>query len=314
MSVTKIKCPNDEAWRIERNKTIGGSDAAAILGLNPYKSAYALWCEKTGKLTPVDISDKEAVRLGNDLEEYVAKRFTESTGKRVRRENHILRNSEYPFAHASVDRIVVGENAGLECKTTSSWDVTKQLRDGEIPDNWYCQCVHYMMVTGADRWYLAALAFGSGFYEFTIERNEDEIQALVEAERAFYEKVGKDIAPELDGSESTTEAVKTIFGKSLDGASVDMGAVSDHIDLYLTLEAQIKELQNLQDGHANCIKDYMGVAEKGTFGNVTVSWKSASRKTFDKALFEEKNGKISEEYYKTSESRTFRITQKKAKK
>ena len=61
-----------EEWLEVRRKSIGGSDAASILGLNQYNSAYSLWCEKTGKITPEDISSKEAVRLGNDLEQYAA--------------------------------------------------------------------------------------------------------------------------------------------------------------------------------------------------------------------------------------------------
>ena len=162
-----------EQWNAERLKSIGGSDAAALLGLNPYKSAFALWAEKTGEIKPEDISDREAVRLGHDLEDYVAKRFAEATGKKVRRENFFIYNSDFPIAHALPDRMVVGEAAGLECKTTSSWERLKLCRDGEYPKDWYCQCVHYMMVTGAQKWYLAVLCFGHGFYHFTIERDEE---------------------------------------------------------------------------------------------------------------------------------------------
>ena len=72
---------SEKQWQDARKGSIGGSDAAAIVGLNPYKSAYALWAEKSGKVEPEDISMKEAVRLGHELEPYVAKRFTEITGK-----------------------------------------------------------------------------------------------------------------------------------------------------------------------------------------------------------------------------------------
>ena len=116
---TSTKDMSHEQWLEARRKSIGGSDAASILGLNQYNSAYALWCEKTGKITPEDISDKEAVRLGNDLEQYAAERFMDATGKKVRRENNIIYNDDYPFAHANPDRMVIGEKAGLECKTTS---------------------------------------------------------------------------------------------------------------------------------------------------------------------------------------------------
>lgn len=311
--ITKIstKDMSREQWLEARRKSIGGSDAASILGLNPYNSAYSLWCDKTGKIKPEDISDKEAVRLGNDLEQYAADRFSEATGIKVRRENNIIYNEAYPFAHANPDRIVIGEKAGLECKTTSSWDIAQQLRAGKIPDHWYCQCVHYLMVTGYDRWYLGALVFGVGFFHFTIERNSDEIAALAHAEKEFWDCVVNNAPPALDGSQATSDAIKTIYSESAPGTSVDLTAVSFHLEAYNALTAQIKELEKQRSDHENNIKEWMGSAEKGSYGNTTVSWKTSSRKTFDKAAYEAANGKIADEWYKTSESRAFRVTVKK---
>lgn len=308
---TSTKDMSREDWLAERRKSIGGSDAAVILGLNPYNSPYSLWAEKTGKVIPEDIGDKEAVRLGNDLEQYVADRWMEATGKKVHRENSIIRNDEYPFAHANPDRIVVGEKSGLECKTTSSWEIAQKLRNGEFPEYWYCQCVHYMMVTGAERWYLGALVFGVGFFDFTIERNEAEIQALANAERHFWAGVTSDTPPAPDGAEATTDALKTIYKDAAPGSVIDLTAVGNHIELYNALGAQIKELETAQAEHANCIKEFMGECEKGSFGNTSISWKNSSRKTFDKAAYEAACGKIPENFYKISDSRTFRVTVKK---
>lgn len=302
-----------EEWLEARRKSIGGSDAAAILGLNTYRSAYSLWAEKTGKVIPEDISDKESVRLGNDLEDYVAARWEEKTGKKVRRCNMIFYNDQYPFAHANPDRMVTGEAAGLECKTTSNWETIKELRAGKIPDYWYCQCVHYMMVTGCSVWYLCALAFGDGVYDFAIERNEAEIEALASAEKSFWAGVEYNAPPALDGSESTDEALKVIYPDSTPGTSIDLSAVGHHIEMYNSLGKQIKELQAMQDEAANNIKEFMGTCEKGVYGDTTISWKSSSRKTFDKAAYEVANGRIADEYYKTSESRTFRVNVKKEK-
>src|SRR5699024_5583358 len=108
---------------------------------------------------------------GRDLEDYVSRRWMEETGKRAHRVNAMLYNQDYPFAHADIDRAVSGENAGLECKTTSDLDI-KQFKGVEFPEKYYVQCVHYLAVTGFDRWYLAVLVFGRGFYTFTLERDE----------------------------------------------------------------------------------------------------------------------------------------------
>lgn len=312
--ITKVstKEMTREQWLEARGKSIGGSDAACILGLNSYKSAYALWAEKTGKLVPEDISDKEAVRLGNDLEQYVAQRWMEATGKKVRRENHILYNDAYPFAHANPDRMVIGEDAGLECKTTSSWEIAQKLREGKIPDHWLCQMVHYMMVTGAKKWYLGALVFGTGFFKLELTRDEAEIAALASAEQDFWGLVTSDTPPAVDGSEATSQALKVIYKESAPGSSIDLTPVAQHISFYSDVCRQIDELENIRDEQANAIKAYMGEAEKGSWGNATVSWKSSTRKTFDKKAFEQANGPIDGRFYKVSETRTFRVNVKGA--
>ena len=45
-----------DAWLVARRHSLGGSDAAAVMGLNPYKSPFALWAEKTGMVPEPDIS------------------------------------------------------------------------------------------------------------------------------------------------------------------------------------------------------------------------------------------------------------------
>ena len=109
-----------EEWLVYRRSGIGGSDAGAIAGLNPYSTAYSVYLDKLGEAEP--ITETEAMRQGMELEEYVAKRFCEHTGKRVKRCEYILRSKAHPFMLADVDRLVVGENAVLECKTTLNRD------------------------------------------------------------------------------------------------------------------------------------------------------------------------------------------------
>lgn len=187
-------------WLERRKGSIGGSDASAIIGLNAYSSPFSVWADKTGRLP--DKPDNEAMRQGRDLEDYVAQRWCEVTGKRVRRERSMLYHPQYPFAHADIDRWVIGENAGLECKTTSIMNL-KKFKNGEFPPTYYVQCVHYMAVTGADRWYLGVLVLNQGFYEFVIERDEDEIATLMEQEAAFWELVKAETPPGADGADQT---------------------------------------------------------------------------------------------------------------
>lgn len=54
----------------------------------------------------------EAMRQGRDMEDYVARRFSEKTGLKVRRSHQLYRSKEHPFQIADVDRMIVGEDAG----------------------------------------------------------------------------------------------------------------------------------------------------------------------------------------------------------
>ena len=101
---------SEEEWLRIRKNGIGGSDAGAIVGLNPYRSAMNVYLDKISD--NVEQETTEAIRCGHDLEQYVAERFCEATGKKVHRSNYMYRSIEYPFLQADVDRLVVGEDAG----------------------------------------------------------------------------------------------------------------------------------------------------------------------------------------------------------
>lgn len=311
--ITKVST-NDmshDEWLERRRGSIGGSDAGIILGFNKYRSAYNLWAEKTGKFIPEDISDREAVRTGNDLEQYVAERFSEASGKKVQRSNAVIYNDQYPFAHANIDRKIVGENAGLECKTTSSWEILDQCKNNDFPDLWYCQMVHYMMVTGSEKWYLAVLILGRGFYWFTIERNDSEIEALAQAEKDFWRMVETEEEPTVDGTDSTSEAIQMIFPKGRSEKEIDLSAVSNDLTLIISLNKKIKELEKIRDEHKQAIMLFMQDAGVGMYSNITVMYKSQKTDRFCKEAYEEENGPIDRRFFKTTESRPFKIYIKK---
>lgn len=306
-----IKIPtlnmSHEEWLLHRQKSIGGSDASSILGLNPWVSPYTVWADKLGKLPPKE--DNEAMRQGRDLEFYVAERFSEATGKKVRRENYIITNPSYPFAHANVDRLVIGEDAGLECKTTSTLNM-KNFKNGAFPDTYYVQCVHYMMVTGCKKWYLAVLVLNKDFMVFEIERDEEEIAALAKSEEDFWKLVEAKTPPVADGTASTGDTISILYPESNE-ETVNLFAYETDLEQYMALTAQIKELEKLKDEMANKVKAFLGEAGKGETDNYKVSWTSSSRSTFDSKRFASEHKELDlSEYYKTSSYRTFKVTEK----
>ena len=304
--ITKVKTANHEEWLELRSHYIGGSDAAAVVGLNAYASPYSLWAEKTGKVP--GFAGNLATEVGTYLEEFVAQKFAAETGKKVRKCNQSFLNSLYPFAIANIDREIVGEDAGLEIKTTDTLNL-KKFSGGEYPANYYAQMVHYLAVTGKQRWYLAVLIGNKEFKWFVLERDEAEIAALMTAEADFWELVKTDTPPAVDGTQATSEALKTIYAES-DDSVCDLTAYSANLRQYIELKKQIKELEAIADEAANKIKEFMGESGGGECDGFKVSWKSQSRSTFDIKRFAKENPDVDlSDYYKTTNARMFRVSE-----
>lgn len=324
---TYIKDWTREEWLAERRKSLGGSDIGSALGLCKWRSPYAVWAEKTG-LTPEE-PDNEAMRQGRDLEEYVAERFSELTGKKVRRVNAILRNDVFPHLHANIDRDIVGEDAGLECKTASALN-TSRFRGAEFPTAYYTQCVTYLAVTGYRRWYLAVLILGREFkvYQVTTVPDDEvpewcagsvyvgaeEFDSLKAFSAQFWQYVSSLTPPPVDGSASTAETIETIFAESDDEADeIDLAAVADK----LTARAELKERKERIEAEIteveNAIKAFMETAPRGVLVGAntmtTVTWKTQESRSFDaKAFAKDHPGMDLTPYYTKSQSRPFRVT------
>lgn len=309
--ITKQATANHEEWKALRHEYIGGSDAAAVVGMNAWVSPYALWAEKTGRLPGFD--GNLATEVGTYLEEFVAQKFAEVTGKKVRKSNQSWFNDQYPWAIANIDREIVGEDAGLEIKTTSELN-TQKFKGGEYPANYYVQAMHYLAVTGKKRWYLAVLIGNREFKWFTIERDEDEIKALMEAEKNFKQLVDSDTPPMADGSSSTSSTLFTLYPDSIDDA-IGIGAFEKELDNYFRLKEQQKNLSMTIDGIENRLKAHLGECARGEGEKYKVSWKTQYRSTFDHKRFIADHPEMDvSAYYKKSTSRPFKVTEMKGDK
>lgn len=317
-----------EDWLAVRRRGIGGSDAAALVGLNEYASPFSVWADKRGMLPEQE--ETESLRLGRDLEDYVAHRFTERSGFKVRRVNAVLGCDEYPYALANIDREVLdGGRSGLECKTTKSVHAS-QYRHGEFPDRYYCQCVHYLAVTGKQRWYLAVLAMGEGFYIFRMTRvadepmpewcngsvyvDDEEIDSLMAAETAFWEDhVQTGIPPAVDGEKATGKAVKALTGEILDedAAELHCGAAMKN---YCELNRQIDALKKLKDSCKQQVELELGGRRRGSSPGYTVTQVISEKDTFDTDRFRKDYPHMDiRGYLKHSRSVSLRIQEVKSK-
>ena len=311
--IVEIAYKDKEEWiNLRKQLGIGGSDAGAIIGFNPHKSAYTLWAEKTGRIP--EFEGNLTTDVGSYLEEFVAKLFEKETGKKVRKKNRILANSDYPWAFGDIDRFVVGEKALLEIKTTNSIPTMKKIRGGEFPEQWLCQVVHYLAVTGLKKAYLAVLIECRDFKIFELDRDEAEIAALMQAEKDFWELVKKNKAPVADGLKSTFETLTALYPDSNDDCASLSGYDNDMSE-YFAIQAQIKTLDERKEEIANKIKAFMGESGRGESDSYKVTWTTSIRNSFDSKAFAAAHKDMDlSQYYKTSNTRTFRITEKKEKK
>lgn len=303
---------NPQAWHDLRALGIGGSEAPTVAGFNPWESAYELWQLKTGKIPQKDLSDNEAVYFGTELEPICAKRFSEITGKKVRKCG-TLQDEETPYFFANVDRLIIGENAGLECKTTSAYNA-KEWEGDNIPNNYYLQIQWYMGVLGpkCTHYYIACIIGGNKFVWKRVERNDDDIKALRALCSEFWTKyVLTNTPPPVDGSQACTEALKAKY-KGVPGLAVNLPAEADDLIAgYKQTKEIIKSYEKTLQTYENKLMDMMGDAEKGeTFNGGRISWKlSKPSISFDKDRFKAEHPQMYAEYNTKvgKQSRPFKI-------
>lgn len=212
MSIRMLQLPSREKWLETRASYIGGSEAASIVGMNPWQTNVELWELKTGRVQPRDISDNPAVAYGaqaeRPLRELFALDFPQYKVEYV--ENNLWLNSRYPFAHASLDGWITdeeGRRGVLEIKTTTITGPAQKAKwDNKIPDNYFCQVLWYMAVCELDfavlkaklRW-VRGLDILAQVRHYRIERADvqEDIDYLMEKGAEFHRYIVEDREPPL---------------------------------------------------------------------------------------------------------------------
>ncbi|AEJ00214.1 phage-type endonuclease [Nitrosomonas sp. Is79A3] len=276
---------NRDQWLTVRKSGIGSSDAAAAVGLNPYKSQLELWLEKTGRddnLPKTDPNDESSpMYWGILLEPFVAAHYTKRTGNKVRRINAVLQHPIEPWMLANIDREVIGaaDVQILECKTTGINGV-RLWKEG-VPEYVQLQVMHQLAVTGKQAADVAVLICGQELQVHRIDRDETMIERLIELERQFWRFVELDQAPPADGSDSADVALRCLYpqdnGKTLDlsrdsemsQAFSDLLAVRQLLASQSQLESQLKQR----------IQQRLGDMTKALFETGEVTWKRSKDKT-----------------------------------
>lgn len=261
-----------EQWLQLRKQGIGGSDAGAVCGVNPYRSAFNVYHDKISEELP-EAEDNEHMRQGRDLEDYCARRFSEATGLKVRRTNYLYRHESYGFMIADLDRVIVGENAGLECKTASAWSADKWKSVDTVPEAYILQCQHYMAVMGYDSMYLACVVLGTDFTYFKINRNEELIANLIKVEQDFWENyVRKKVIPDPDGSKAYDDLLSEYF-PARRNTSIPLVGFDEALDRRKELGLLISKMETEKKQIDQRLKLYLSENEVAESSKYRVSWK-----------------------------------------
>ena len=276
-----------EDWLTVRKQGIGSSDAAAAVGLNPYKSQLELWLEKTGRdasLPKLDPQDEESPAYwGNILEPIVASHYTKRSGHRVRRINAVLQHPDpkLPWMLANIDREVIGADDVqiLECKTAGI-NGARLWKEG-VPEYVQLQVMHQLAVTGKQAADVAVLLGGQHLEIHRIDRDDSMIARLIDLERLFWDYVVSDTPPPADGTASAESALRCLYPED-NGQTLDFSQHTDLASTYLELKSVRQSMAQQETREAQlkqALQQAMGAATRAEFADGYISWKKSRDST-----------------------------------
>lgn len=293
---------------MDRRQGLGGSDMAAVMGVDKYRTPLQVFLQKTGIL-----KDSDPTRFtywGNRLEELVADEFSIQSGKKVQRLNRLLRHPEHSFITGNIDRRIVGEPAVLECKTASAYKADDW--DGAAPINYIIQLQHYLMLTGAERGYFAVLIGGNDFRHFEMKRDDGLIADIESAAKNFWLKhVVPGVPPEATAGDN--EILLDLYRDPSD----EVLEMDDEWELACRLYLEAHEIEKSAKERKSDIsakmKAFIG-SNKGLDGNrYTAKWNRFERVDVDIASLRAAHPEIVKNFIRTSPSGSLRITERKSK-
>lgn len=286
-----IPIKSREDWLDTRNTGIGGSDAAAVVGVSQFKSPLKLWMEKTGAVEPDDLSEQKNVKWGNLIEPILASEYARlHPGVKVKRKNAVLRSKDHPFMLATLDRTVMCPErgrGGWEGKTTG-WFAGQSWGDesdpSSVPDAYQLQVQHYMAVTGWDFFDVSGLIGGQDDRHYTILRDQDVIDALVEAEGRFWQMVQDCVMPDLTGAADESSALLALFPKASEEVlDLSTATAIQLAEQHVAAKRTIEQADAIRKKCASELKALMGDHSKATAGAATITWSKFTKKKVDLA-------------------------------
>jgi len=194
-----------EQWLERRRRGIGGSDAAAILGVSPFANAIDVWRDKLNLAGPREVN--EQMWWGSALEPVILQRYAMKSGHQIYRPG-LIEHPKHGCLLGTPDAIVADQKVGVEAKTARTAEGWGDPGTDQVPHPYLVQCLHYMAVADFPAWDLAVLIGASDFRVYRIHRDLELEAEILERLVAWWERhVVHGEQPELDGSESARRFV-----------------------------------------------------------------------------------------------------------
>lgn len=296
-----------EDWLNFRNKGIGGSDVAALCGINKYKSSVELWMEKTGQIKPKESG--EAAYWGTKMEPIIREEFTTRTNLKVNIVNSILKHEKYDFMLANIDGIVYDTKFGnciFEAKTASAFKQSQWEKS--IPEEYMLQIQHYMAITNFKAAYIAVLIGGNQFIYKLIRRDEELIDMIIKIENDFWNHVCANTPPKIDGSEASTELLNRLYPSCMENSKIILPDealnILNQYNLYKEKEKEVSEMKNEA---ANKLKSMIGDNETAVVKNWIITWKTIYSEKFDSKKLKKEEPELYKKYTVKSSFRRLNI-------
>lgn len=292
---------------MDRQKYIGGSDIAGILGISPWKTPLDVYLDKVQPR--VEITDPDKLRVlnrGKRMEPYVIDLLSEETGLEIVRRGERYLDRELGFIAAEIDaEAASGEN--IEIKTVSPFKAKEwgEEQSDEIPLHYAAQAMHGLMVTGRDVCVFGVLIGGDDFRLYRIERDDATIAGIREKEVEFWQRIQGKNPPEP----STVSDVFRLFGTKDNGMAIEASEIIQADLLALkSLKADAKNIEGLIALRESRIKIFMGDASILTMNGLPACiWKEQQSNRFDQSAFKAAHPQLAEQFIKASTSRVFRL-------
>lgn len=310
--IANTKNMDHKQWLSYRPLGIGGSEASTTVNQNPYQTKFGLYLEKRGEIPAFE--GNEFTKWGTKLEDIIATEFKEQNDIWVQRKNFILQHDKHDFMIGNIDREIFHPDKGrgvLEIKN-SGFYMGQAWENEQAPAQYILQMQHYLGITGYEYGYFATLIGGNKYHQIEIERDDEIIEILIEAEAKFMEHVNKGIEPELTGTDAEAEILKRLYPEATQTEPLPLEATAAELikkrqELKEQLKIQDEELKSVENQLKNMLGDY----EKGMIDNSIVVWQNISSNRVDSTRLKKEFPDIYNKVTKISKYRKFDIKEAK---